>query len=225
MKYIFILVLSLFSFRFVSQQKPDYDNIGKQIVDESSAFYYPKLFGRYIATDKTLTIDDFRHLYYGYTFQDAYVPYADSEYRENLAVYFGKKEINKNDLQQMIKYANLILKSLPFDLRALQVLDYAYYHTGERAKSDDAEFKRKMIIKAILSTGTGLSKNSGIHVIDDLHKYEILAEKKLRYNGVERIVNNSCEFLGVFENDDNISGIYFNIGRLFQVSGQRLKEN
>jgi hypothetical protein len=223
MKFLYIVILSLLSLQFFAQEKPDYGKIGVRIADESSDYYYPKLFGRYIAADRSLTVNDFRYLYYGFTFQAAYVPYADSEYRGNLAVFFDKKEINEEDLQQMIKYGNLILKTLPFDLRALQLLDYAYYHSGNRKKSDDAEFKRKMIIKAILSTGTGLSKNSGLHVIDDLHKFDLLAEKKLRYNGVQRIANNSCEFMGVFENDKNIRGMYFNIGRLYQVSAERLK--
>lgn len=224
MKFLFVFIVQLSFFQLFAQQSPDYNKIGKQIADENSTYYYPKLFARYWVADRTLTLKDYRYLYYGYTFQDAYTPYADSEYREELMAYMDRKEISKEDLQQMIKYANLILKTLPFDLKALQVLDYAYYHIGEREKSDDAEFKRKMIIEAILSTGTGLSKNSGFHVIDDMHKFDILAEKKLAYNGVENIAN-TCEFLGVFENDKNIRGLYFNIGRLYQVSAERLKGN
>ena len=74
----------------------------------------------------------------------------------------------------MIKYANLILKSFPFDLRSLQILDYAYYHNNDHEKSYDAEFKRKMIVKAIMSTGDGIIKNSGIELFLDFNFIDIV---------------------------------------------------
>jgi len=52
-----------------------------------------------------------------------------------------------------------------------------------------------------------------------------LTEKGLRYNGQKQLSNNVCEYLGVFENDKNISGLYFNVSRLYEVSAQRLKGN
>ena len=221
--HIVLIFTFLFSYTLSGQVKPDYKKIGTQISDKNSIYYYPKLFGRYLAADRALSVEDFRYLYYGYTFQAVYNPYVDSEYRKNLAVFYSKKEISKDDRDQMIKYANLILKSFPFDLRSLQMLDYAYYHNDDHEKSYDAEFKRKMIIKAIRSTGDGIVKNSGIHVIDDLHKFDMLNEMGLRYNGQQQIANNACEFLGVFENDRNLRGIFFNVGRLYEVSSNKLK--
>jgi len=204
---------------------PDYNLIGRQIADKNSIYYYPKLFGRYLVADRELTTDDFRYLYYGYTFQKVYVPYADSKYRKNIAVFYNKKEISKADRDQMIKYANLILKAFPFDLRSLQIIDYAYYHNNDHEKSYDAEFKRKMIIKAIKSTGSGFVKNSGIHIIYDLHKFDLLNEMGFRYNGKQQIMNNECERLGVFENDKKVDYLYFNLGRLYEVSAGRLKDD
>lgn len=221
--YIIVLVHFLFFSQIFGQEKPDYKKIGSQIADTNSIYYYPKLFGRYLAADRALAVEDFRYLYYGYTFQDVYNPYTDSQYRKNLVVFYNKKEISKNDRDQMIKYATLILKAFPFDLRSLQMLDYAYYHNGDHEKSYDAEFKRKMIIRAIMSTGDGLIKNSGIHVIDDSHKFDLLNEMGLRYNGQQQITNNACVFLGVFENNKNIRRVYFNVSRLYDVSADRLK--
>lgn len=221
--YIILLVHVVNLTQTNGQDKPDYREIGTQIADSNSIFYYPRLYGRYLASDRRLIVEDFRYLYYGYTFQDVYVPYADSEYRKNLAVFYNKKEISKIDRDQMIKYANLILKSFPFDLRALQILDYAYYKNGDHDKSYNAEFKRKMIIRAIRTTGTGLIKNSGIHVIDDSHKFDLINAMGLRYNGKQQITSNVCEFMGVSENDKRISGLYFNVGRLYDVSADRLK--
>jgi len=223
--YIIFTINALLSVQVAGQQIPNYNKIGLEIADENSGLYYPKLFGRYMAADRELTVEDFRYLYYGFSFQNVYNPYADSEYRENLAGYYKKKEITKTDRGQMIKYANLILKAYPFDLRALQILDYAYYHNNDYEKSYDAEFKRKMIVKAIMSTGNGLIKKSGIHLIDDSHKFDLLTDMGLRYNGQHQLSNNVCEYLGVFENDKNISGLYFNVSRLYEVSAQRLNSN
>ncbi|OQY04217.1 MAG: hypothetical protein B6I20_03470 [Bacteroidetes bacterium 4572_117] len=219
---IIIGINILFCFQ-INGQKLDYVKIGKQITDSNSVYYYPKLFGRYIAADRGLSVKDFRYLYYGYTFQDVYHPYTDSEYRKNLAIFYSKKEISKSDRGRMIKYANLILQSSPFDLRSLQLLDYAYYHNGDHKKSNDAEFKRKMIIKAILSTGNGIMKKTAIHVINDLHKFDLLNEMGLRYNGQLQAVNNVNEFLGVIVNDKDIKGIYFNVGRMYEISAKKLK--
>ncbi len=221
--YIILLAHLIAFVQTTGQEKPDYRGIGMQIANSRSIYYYPKLFGRYLASDRALTVEDFRYLYYGYTFQDVYVPYADSEYRKNLAVFYSKKEIGKDDRDQMIKYANLILKSFPFDIRALQILDYAYYHNDDHDLSYDAEFKRKMILKAIGSSGTGFIKSSGIHIIDDSHKFDLLNEMGLRYNGNQQIISNASEFMGVRENDKKIKGIYFNVGRLYDVSADRLK--
>ncbi len=227
MKYLvlYIFFQTVLSFQMAGQRVPDYKEIGAEITNENADFYYPKLFGRYLAADRELTVEDFRYLYYGFSFQKVYIPYADSEYRENLAVFYGKREIGKSDREQMIKYSNLILKEFPFDLQALQMLDYAYYHNKEYKKSYDAEFKRKMIVKAILSTGNGLTKGTGIHLIDDSHKFDLLKEIGLRYNGQQQLTNNVCEFLGVFENDKDIKGVYFNVSRLYQISAERLRGN
>ena len=80
-----------------------------------------------------------------------------------------------------------------------------------------------MIIKAIMSTGNGFTKESGIHIIDDLHKFDLISQLGFRHNGQKKLTNNVGEYLGVFENDKNITGLYFNLNRLYEVSAQKLK--
>jgi hypothetical protein len=73
---IFLLItIGIANSQELTFQKPDYDLIKKDIQDSSSAFYYPKIMSRLLVYDTTLTIEDYRHLYYGYIFQNDYKPY------------------------------------------------------------------------------------------------------------------------------------------------------
>ncbi|NJO91928.1 MAG: DUF4919 domain-containing protein [Chloroflexia bacterium] len=80
-KFLFSIFIS---YNAIAQQtlleKPEYDVIKSSIFDDSSPYFYPNLYNRYIEADTSLTINDFRYLYYGYTFQSKYVPNQESKY-------------------------------------------------------------------------------------------------------------------------------------------------
>jgi hypothetical protein len=85
MKKSFILLI--FSLLIISSfcqntdfKKPDYKGIEKIIVDKESGFFYPDLLKRYKKSDTTLTLQDFRVLYYGFLFNESYSVYGSSDY-------------------------------------------------------------------------------------------------------------------------------------------------
>jgi hypothetical protein len=82
--YTLLLCFFAFSLSAFAQQeiigKPNYKKIKKSIQKKSSEFYYPVLMERFKNGDSTMTIDEKRHLYYGFTFEDSYSPYSRSKY-------------------------------------------------------------------------------------------------------------------------------------------------
>jgi dethiobiotin synthetase len=92
MKYIcfYILVISaLFSYAQETKIKaPKYKTIKKNIAKEDSNFFYKNLLQRYKNSDTTMTLEEKRHLYYGYVYHEDYSPYGSSDYEDSLKACF-----------------------------------------------------------------------------------------------------------------------------------------
>lgn len=54
---------------------PQYDSVAENIQKKESNCYYPVLWARYQQGDSTLTLEEKRHLYYGYVFDKKFSPY------------------------------------------------------------------------------------------------------------------------------------------------------
>ena len=53
-------------FRSPLSKRRDNDAILRETIDTGSPYYYPAIYMRYMSGDTTLTLEDHRHLYYGY---------------------------------------------------------------------------------------------------------------------------------------------------------------
>ena len=53
-----------------------FKKISKEIKKKKSPYYYPLLFQRYLELDTSLTAEEFKYLYYGFSFQAEYQPYG-----------------------------------------------------------------------------------------------------------------------------------------------------
>ena len=219
---LFILFLSAQGFSqnnvFV---EPDYKSIRKQVFDNTSEYFYPKLFNRYLAGDTTLSPEHFRYVYYGYTFQVSYIPYQESRYQDKMLVYLKKGTLNSKELNEFIKLAELNLKDLPFDIRTLNILSYSYRQKNDTLHSQIADFKKTSIIKAIFSSGNGISEQTAFHIIDPAHEFDIINELGYRYGGTSDLSNSLCDYLMVQPNENNVRGLYFDNSRLLHVKAER----
>lgn len=224
-KAIIILIILLFSFLAWSQsgdfKKPDYENMRKYIFDNNSPYFYPTLFDRYQQGDTSMTLEDFRFLYFGYTFHSAYIPYQESKYQAKMLSYLKKGRLSTAELNEFIKIAELNLKDLPFDIRTLHILVFSYSQKKDSVMSSISKFKKEMVIKAILSTGNGRTEQTAYHVIDPAHEYDILNELGLRFAGTSNLTNSLCDYLIVQPNEQNIRGFYFDISRILKVKAER----
>ena len=222
--FTFLLILSI-SFSAFSQQSdftvPAYGLIRASIFDNGSSFFYPNLYDRYMQGDTSLTVEDFRHLYYGYTFQSKYIPYQQSKYEDQMLVYLKKGRLSSKELDKFIEIAKLKLKELPFDIRTLNILAFSYTQKSDSAMNTITKFKKDMLVKAILSTGDGKSEKTAFHVIDPTHERDILNELGFRFAGSSNLANALCDYLIVQPNEQNVRGLYFDITRLLKVRAER----
>ncbi len=179
-----------------------------------SLYYYPPLFERYINNDATLTLDDYRYLYLGYTFQEGYNPYHENPYTHELRNIAQRiEQENEAECDSIIKYALLAIDDFPFDIRSINILVYALRCKGMYDELEIWSSKLHNLIQTILSTGDGSSPESAWYIINTAHEYDIV--NRLGLTAKEQHVENDYyDHLRVEKNNFDIEGYYFNVLRL-----------
>lgn len=190
--------------------KPNYKKIEKAISKSSSTLYYPKLFDRFISSDTTLTANELVHIYYGYTFQDSYSPYASSDYSDSVNLVLKQEEITEDDWRKVITLCDSILADNPFDLRAMNKQLYAYEDLKMMAEFTKRRDQMSMIINTLENSGDGLSKKTAYHVISIAHEYDLLNILGYEFGGQQSLIEH-YDYLKLSENDQQISGLYFDV--------------
>jgi len=119
-------------------QAPDNDAILKDIMNGQSSNYYPSLFMRYMAGDTTLTLDEYRHLYYGYAWQPEYEPFDKPEVKDKLLLLVAqtKDSLTLENAEQIVDYANEVMRFDPFSPGNLNFLIYGYGDRQQGAGTD-----------------------------------------------------------------------------------------
>lgn len=182
MKKIFLLYIMLCVFvgahaaneKKIQPQKPDMEQIKKEVLDPASPYYYPKLVRAFESKDTSMTLDQFRHLYLGYVFQEDYNPYRRSNYSSKVEELYFRDKHTHAECDTIIHYAELSLKDDPFDLRQMNFLIYAYREKKKNNLANIWQYKLNHLLEAIISTGTGLDEENAWVVINPQHEYNIL---------------------------------------------------
>lgn len=204
---------------------PDYEKIAAEVADMASPYYYPRLMGRYEKGDTTLTLDDFRHLYYGYPEQPGYKPLLCSPYADSLDRAFGKKtRLEADDYRRVAGFAREILKEEPFSMRDLNVLAFAYQMLDEPERAAVQMFKIRGIMEAIRSTGTGLKEESPWYVIYMRDAEDVLNLIGARFTKFI-ILTRSVEYAPVYNMPDKKNkGYYFDYSEVYKRRPDYLDE-
>ncbi|HBS88212.1 MAG: hypothetical protein A2W91_04605 [Bacteroidetes bacterium GWF2_38_335] len=225
-RVITILSLIFVLFEANSQEKefrsPDYDSISIVIADTSSACFYPKLLLRLEQWDTTLTTEDYRILYYGFTYKPEYQPYWRSPYDDEMREYYQSKKLSDKDCDKVIELISKSLKENPFDLRQLNFLAYAYKLKEDEITSGKVISRFFGIISAIRSTGNGETCETGYHVISTSHEYVFLNLFEFQFVS-QALTADLCDFMQVKIDERGIDGVYFQISRLWNVNIERMK--
>lgn len=200
--------------------EPDYREIKQAITNTKSPNYYPKLMNRYLKNDSTLSLQQYRYLYYGFALQEDFVPYQSAtqvllNLRSRMVQSVGKSD-EKQVCGKALQAAAGALADNPFDLLAIGTTAIAYLQRGDTAQFELWNAKQNSLLDVILSSGDGDAPATAFHVINIEHEYEIINRLGLMVES-DSICNDRVEYLRVSENADGERGFYFNFGPCSKV--------
>ena len=154
------VLLAFAAFPLVAQQAPDNDAILRETIDKGSPYYYPAIYMRYMSGDTTLTLEDYRHLYYGYAWQPGYKPFETPAAKDRILNILAKDSLVEADYLKIVEYGREVMRSEPYDPSTLNFLVYAYGAVGDSVNERINYSRLKGILAAIESSGGGLSEQS-----------------------------------------------------------------
>lgn len=211
MKKILSPVVLLFYISIFSQNPVDYNLIGKNIKNSKSEFYYPDLLARFQKGDTTLTLNQRRHLYYGYTFQEKFKKFKFNGILDTISHY--EKLNTKESFLRAIELRDKLLDRNPFEAGIIDGKIGLYKELGNHEEFMKGIHQISMIYYTILSSGDGLSKETALVITTVSSELEIISI--LGFNPIKDpvVVDSNYEFIEVEPNDQNVKGIYFDVSR------------
>ena len=149
------VLLAFAAFPLAAQQAPDNDAILRETIDKGSPYYYPAIYMRYMSGDTTLTLEDYRHLYYGYAWQPGYKPFETPAAKDRILNILAKDSLAEADYLKIVEYGREVMRSEPYDPSTLNFLVYAYGAVGDSVNERINYSRLKGILAAIESSGGG----------------------------------------------------------------------
>ena len=227
MKKIILITFILIGHLTYSQdwdfEKPDYKKIEKNIQMEKSNLFYKTLMNRFQQADSTMTLEEKRHLYYGYIFDENYSPYSRSSYRDSLRVVVQKEEIDSLDLKKIIDFTNEMLLKNPFDLNAINYQLYSLEQLGNNESFEKRMIQLRIIVDALMSSGNGKSKKEAFYVIYTSHEYDLLNILGFQFGGSQSLIEH-YDYLTITENEAKLEGLYFDVSPCLNSLTKMLKK-
>ncbi len=227
-KIIFSLLLILSVNNVFSQaQEVDLDiKLKAAVLDPDSPRYYPVLFARYEKGDTTLTKEDFRHLYYGYVYQDSYTPLESNIYSDSLMMTLQLSTdgtIAADNYDKVIYYGSKVLESRPFDISVINFMTYCLQNKGESERAQVLSYNLGMIVETILSSGSGESDKSPWHVLYREDPNDILGLLGLTF--FKRMyITTTIEYFQLTKKHNGNKGYYFDVSNLY-IKPPKKREN
>jgi hypothetical protein len=210
-KLITLLALLIVSVAGAQEtSSPDYTSIEKNTKDKNSPYYYKTLMDRYAKADTTMTIEERRHLYYGFAFtkvklDEPTVRSVEKQLRDAL----HRPDPTKADMEDVITYSGTLLQAYPFSITLKEYRTYCLKQLGRYDEAAAEKAQSEMIIDAMLSSGDGKTVTTAIHVIDASNEYELVQLMGFEALDDEYLVNNKYDYLILNKNSYNLPGLYF----------------
>lgn len=227
MKRLFFILFAIMSVSSLQAQEsaaPNYSDIRQKIFNPKHPSYYPTLVKRYLENDTTLTLEEYRNLYYGYTLQEDFVPYQREhqqlfDIRRRLAQSKGSAGLCSDAQRQ----ARAVLDDNPFDLLAISTYAITALQMGDSTTWRQMRERQNGILDVIVTSGDGETPESAFHVIAIEHEYEVLNRLGLEVEK-DSLVSPTVEYLKVKPNADDEDGFYFDFSACRNVYDLKYSE-
>lgn len=191
---------------------PDLKLIERTTKEPSSPYHFTRLMQKYQAAEKELTLEESRHLYFGYAYQPGYVPTDTSSYNNLLAEVLSKQSFNQRDYENILQYADALLQEDPFNLRALNAKLLVFAQQNNTDEYRKVARQRKAVQDAIISTGDGMSDKTPFYVIKVAHEYDLLPFLGYTFGGEDKLLRGGkVNYLSLGDNRFGVERVYFNI--------------
>ena len=216
MKRIFTTLSALFVVLSAVAQTPNNDLIFANINDANSPLYYPNLILRY-KEGKSLSEQEYHHLYYGYAFQPSYKPLEVNSAMTRVQEIMARLSIDTpsvHDIDELIAAGIAAMEHDPFSPTLLNILTYAYGASGDRVRELAYSDHLNGILCCIEQSGDGLKEKSPMHIIMFSHGSDYIASKGI--NALKgRIISRTIEFVPFDFPKEKVKGYYFDYSRVY----------
>ncbi|MDL2231557.1 DUF4919 domain-containing protein [Porphyromonadaceae bacterium OttesenSCG-928-L07] len=193
--------------------KPDYAQIKSNIEDKQSNLHYAKLWDKYQNGDSTMTLEEKRHLYYGYVFNKNYSPYGSSSgNHEKINTILDKKNPTQKEWKKLVSLLNSALKEEPFHIRYLFYQRLAYISLDKEIEAEQNRHKIWCISDALNSTGHGLTKEGAVHVIAVPSEYDYLFLNNVSMKS-QALVKGGYDVLYLHPNEEGLEEMWFDVSQ------------
>ena len=203
--------------------KVDFNHVKEVIENPNSVYFYPKLMQSFLSNDTTMSIEAYRNLYYGYTFQEDYNPFRMSVYSNVVEQLYYKQPHSREECDSIMKYAGLSLDDNIFDLDQMQYFIFALKEKKRHARAAVRQFRHDRIVAAIMSSGKGTKEEPWV-VIMPSHEYNIV--NMLGYVATEhRDEGNGLGYIAVQPKEGKTTqGFYFDVKRMMEVANLKFPD-
>lgn len=203
--------------------KVDFNHVKEVIENPNSVYYYPKLLQSFESNDTTMSIEAYRNLYYGYTFQEDYDPFRESVYSNKVEQLYYKQPHSRAECDSIDKYAALVLKDNIFDLNQMQYYIFVLKEKKKHTRVAIRQFRLNRIVAAIMSSGKG-TKDEPWVVIAPEHEYNIV--NLLGYVATDhQDLGGGIEYIAVQPREGkSTQGFYFDVKRMMEVAAMKFPD-
>ncbi len=224
MKNISLLLAFLFlSLISVGQvvSEIDFDEIKAEINDPKSVMYYPDLVKRLSKLDTNLTDDDYKHLYYGQVFFDAYSPYSETDLVE---AFYEKYEAK--DYKKALKLGKKAIKKSPVNIRLFLRMMVCYHQLDDIPTARAYARHYFAFLYAILDSGDGKSIETAMVVANVHDEYEVCNYLELDVIAQKLVGRTDVLTLDLEaqEGPRKVEEIYFDVSMPFSSMSKMFKE-
>lgn len=187
------------------------DSVKLAITDSSKNTYYPKLMERYNRFDTTLSMDEYRLIYYGFVFQDEYFAYANDMKREIGELVRDRRYDKASDV------CDKALAGMPVGLSPNYYKSYVLFKMNVTDSAAYYVFRYQRLRDAILSTGNGETCETAFKTIYVSDEYDIIHNWFEIESRAQSLVRFICDKLHVSKSKTwRQSSIYFDTSETFE---------